>query len=414
MPGMYVISELRRNPVCCREVVREHLENRPQHLPAAASALLRCWLSVRAAAIFTTCLFALIGGACSDAMAASPGCTAVNQNGPVEVGIYTSMAVFFNLGQAASYWNVGDSISFTGSPETQVDDSNSDIQDGRDGNTVFASNGTATYVIQSGETGDPFEMGLSTVDSVVTFSLACTPAGMVPIVTSISPVRGGPAGGTSVAVTGQNFTGATAVAFGSTAATSFTVSSATLITATSPAGIGTVDVTVTTPSGTSPTSPADQFIYSTTNTHDFNGDGDSDIFWRNTSGNLAAWLMNGGTVIQSAGFGSITSAYSVIGQHDFNGDGKADLLWRDSSGNVSMWFMNGAAVASAAPVGNLPSNWTLYGTGDLNGDGKGDLLWRDSNTGTVAVWFMNGATVASSVSFGAVASNWTILGDDDG
>ena len=35
----------------------------------------------------------------------------------------------------------------------------------------------------------------------------------------------------------------------------------TTITADSPAGTGTVDVTVTTPAGTSATSPADQFTY---------------------------------------------------------------------------------------------------------------------------------------------------------
>ena len=47
-------------------------------------------------------------------------------------------------------------------------------------------------------------------------------------------------------ITGTNFTGATAVKFGATNAASFTVNSATSITATSPAGSGTVDVTVTT------------------------------------------------------------------------------------------------------------------------------------------------------------------------
>ncbi len=151
-----------------------------------------------------------------------------------------------------------------------------------------------------------------------------------------------------------------------------------------------------------------------TDTHDFNGDGKSDILWRDTSGDVAAWLMNGGTVSQSAGISTLPSSFSIIGQHDFNGDGKADVLWRDGNGNVSMWFMNGAAVSSAVAVGNLTSNWTLYGTGDLNGDGKGDLLWRDSNTGTVAVWFMNGATVASTAVFGALPSTWIIVGDANG
>ena len=151
-----------------------------------------------------------------------------------------------------------------------------------------------------------------------------------------------------------------------------------------------------------------------TNTHDFNDDGISDILWRNTSGTVAVWLMNGGAIAQAAALGALPSSYAIVGQHDFDGDGKADMLWRDSSGNISMWLMNGAAISSAAAVGNLPSNWSLHGTGDLNGDGKGDLLWRDSGSGTVAVWFMNGATVASTANFGAPPSNWALLGDGYG
>ena len=83
-----------------------------------------------------------------------------------------------------------------------------------------------------------------------------------PTVTALGTSTGTTAGGTSVAITGTNFTGATAVVFGSTSATGFTVNSATQITATAPAGsAGTVDVTVTTPGGTSATSAADQFTY---------------------------------------------------------------------------------------------------------------------------------------------------------
>jgi hypothetical protein len=52
--------------------------------------------------------------------------------------------------------------------------------------------------------------------------------------------------------------------FGTTAATSFTVNSDTSITATAPAGTGTVDVTVVTPNGTSATSSADKYTYETT------------------------------------------------------------------------------------------------------------------------------------------------------
>lgn len=87
-------------------------------------------------------------------------------------------------------------------------------------------------------------------------------ASLAPAVTSLSPSVGPTAGGTSVTITGTDFTGATAVRFGTNAATSVTVVSATEITAVSPAGsAGTVHVTVTTPSGVSVAVNGDQFTY---------------------------------------------------------------------------------------------------------------------------------------------------------
>ncbi len=86
--------------------------------------------------------------------------------------------------------------------------------------------------------------------------------GTGPTVTAVSPGSGSTFGGTSVVITGTDFTGATAVSFGGTAATSFMVNSATQVTAVAPPGTaGPVDITVTAPSGTSATSASDQFTY---------------------------------------------------------------------------------------------------------------------------------------------------------
>ena len=88
-----------------------------------------------------------------------------------------------------------------------------------------------------------------------------TPASPAPAVTGISPASGAAAGGTAVTITGTNLAGATAVKFGTAAAT-ITSETANQIVATSPAGVtGTVDVTVTTASGVSPTSSANRFNY---------------------------------------------------------------------------------------------------------------------------------------------------------
>ena len=82
-----------------------------------------------------------------------------------------------------------------------------------------------------------------------------------PAVSNVKPNKGPEAGGTTVTITGTNLGEATAVKFGSTAAASVTADSGTSITAVSPAGTGTVDVTVTTAGGTSHTNTADQFSY---------------------------------------------------------------------------------------------------------------------------------------------------------
>jgi IPT/TIG domain len=93
------------------------------------------------------------------------------------------------------------------------------------------------------------------------FTTAPAPAPR-PAITGISPISGPVSGGTSVTITGTDFTGLSAVEFGSTPASSFTLDSPTEVTATAPAqGAGTVDITVTTPGGSSAPVPADQYTY---------------------------------------------------------------------------------------------------------------------------------------------------------
>jgi alpha-tubulin suppressor-like RCC1 family protein len=82
-----------------------------------------------------------------------------------------------------------------------------------------------------------------------------------PTVKSLAHKSGPGAGGSTVTITGKNLENASAVHFGGQQAERFTVVSATSITAVAPAGAGTVDVTVTTPGGTSATAKGDQFEY---------------------------------------------------------------------------------------------------------------------------------------------------------
>jgi hypothetical protein len=93
-----------------------------------------------------------------------------------------------------------------------------------------------------------------------TFSLTVIVS--APAVTAISPNSGPTTGGTVVTISGRNLGGVTAVLFGGANATSVVVISASQISAVAPPGpLGSVDVTVRTAGGVSPTSSADQFTY---------------------------------------------------------------------------------------------------------------------------------------------------------
>jgi serralysin len=166
---------------------------------------------------------------------------------------------------------------------------------------------------------------------------------------------------------------------------------------------------------------------------DFNGGSDADILWRQaTSGTLADWTMNGATIASSASLTfqgtAVTpdSTWTVVGVGDFNGDGKTDLLWRQSgTGTLADWSMNGSTVTSSAGVtyqGSAVapnSTWSVAGVGDFNGDGKSDLLWRQSTTEALAEWQMNGATISASagVTYQGAAvtpdSSWSVAGVGD-
>jgi hypothetical protein len=88
--------------------------------------------------------------------------------------------------------------------------------------------------------------GINAANTLFTY---VTPA---PTVIAISPPSGSTSGGTSITITGTDFTGATSITVGGVACTVFTVVNSTTATCTTPPGTpGTASVRVTTPSGTS-------------------------------------------------------------------------------------------------------------------------------------------------------------------
>ncbi|MDI9847256.1 VCBS repeat-containing protein, partial [Rhodoblastus sp. 17X3] len=169
---------------------------------------------------------------------------------------------------------------------------------------------------------------------------------------------------------------------------------------------------------------------SVTGVADFNGDGKTDVLWRNTNGALYDWAMNGSQIAsaqpityQGAAV-NLAASWGVAGVADFNGDGKADVLWRNTNGALYDWAMNGSQIGSAQPITyqgaavNLDASWSVAGVGDFNGDGKADVLWRNTN-GALYDWTMIGSQIASAqpITYQGAAVNldasWSVAGVAD-
>ena len=158
-------------------------------------------------------------------------------SGPVGGG--TSVTIMGNAFVGAT------GVKFAGTPASYVVDSNSSI-------TATAPPGTGGTSVDITVSGPG---GTSNVSAADQYTYG-------PIVSGLSPSTGPRLGGTAVTIRGAGFSGATSVDFGSAPANSFTVNSATLITATSPPGTaGSASVTVTASGGTTPVTTADLFTY---------------------------------------------------------------------------------------------------------------------------------------------------------
>lgn len=150
---------------------------------------------------------------------------------------------------------------------------------------------------------------------------------------------------------------------------------------------------------------------------DFNGDGRSDILWRNDNGQLSDWLGTSvGGFVQGTGT-AVPLSWKVAGTGDFDGDGRDDILWRNDNGQMNVWLgqPNGGWVDNPGASTTVGADWHISGTGDFNGDGRTDILWRN-DSGAISDWLGN-----ASGGFGAGAGTslplaWKVasIGDFNG
>ena len=175
------------------------------------------------------------------------------------------------------------------------------------------------------------------------------------------------------------------------------------------------------------------FVGSRRSAGDLNGNGSTDIVWRNvgpgdpSNGALFLWLMAGTNAIGTY-LDPISTDWVVQKVADFNGDGKADILWRNlnpsvaDAGKLYLWLMNGPTVIAGTGYTDNQADltWQVQAVGDLNGDGNADIVWRNvgpgPGTGALFLWLMNGPNLIGYAYLDPIDTDWQIqrVGDFNG
>jgi hypothetical protein len=147
---------------------------------------------------------------------------------------------------------------------------------------------------------------------------------------------------------------------------------------------------------------------------DLDADGTADLLWRDESGFIHAWFMEGlivrATAVVSTTNG-ISSNWKVELVADLDGDLRSDIVWRhETRGDVVGWLMAGAVRRASATIGTeIASRWQIIDSSDFNGDGRGDILWRDTVSGDVYAWLMSGLTRGESGFVRNASKSWLIV-----
>ena len=123
---------------------------------------------------------------------------------------------------------------------------------------------------------------------------------------------------------------------------------------------------------------------------DINGDGRGDLIWVNAAtGRVLGWLQDGATTLGTVSLPNLGpgSGWLLEASGDLDGDGFTDLLWKNTDGRVVAWRMVNGAFAHSIPYPTLPSDWEITALADLDLDGKSEIL----------IWFPLGSNDSSYV-----------------
>ncbi len=159
---------------------------------------------------------------------------------------------------------------------------------------------------------------------------------------------------------------------------------------------------------------------------DFNGNGVSDILFRNdATGDTGFYQMKAGGTLQAwDSVGASSTDYTVAATSDLNSDGVTDILFRNNAGGDTGFYQmsSAGAVLGWHDIGVSSTNYSVLGIGDFFGNGSDDVLFRSGITGDIGFYALNSdgmlqgwhdIGVSSTAYAGVGIGNFTGGGGDD-
>jgi alpha-tubulin suppressor-like RCC1 family protein len=147
-------------------------------------------------------------------------------------------------------------------------------------------------------------------------------------------------------------------------------------------------------------------------TADLNADGNVDLVWQQTNGDVVVWLMNGQNILSSVGLGGAPPPWRVVaaGTMRVGGSAVPVLLWEQPTNGARVaWVMTPNLLGhSTVDYGVVPTAWSLVALADYDGDGESDFFWQNPTTAEILVWLMNGTAYRTTVSPGSPPPPWRL------
>jgi len=144
---------------------------------------------------------------------------------------------------------------------------------------------------------------------------------------------------------------------------------------------------------------------------DFNGDGKTDLAWKQISTNKDYIGLMDGLTQASGGFISVGDPiWSIVGYGDFNGDGKTDVVWFNSSNNRHyVDLMDGTTTLSGGYISSGDPSWEVVDYADFNADGMTDVVWLNTSNNRHYIGLMDGTTQTSGGYISSGVGAWEIV-----